>query len=324
MSFPFQFDSDVVFLAVDVEAFERAQDKITEIGISKLDTRDLVSRAPGPDGAAWVQQIRTRHFRIQEHAKLINKAFVKGCPDRFDFGSSEWLPLKSASTSLTSLFRIPSSFTAASPAVPESSTFRKIVLVGHGLSGDTGYLKALNFSPFAAGTVISTVDTLKLSGPKTNQLGLKRLLTALGVQPMHLHNAGNDAHYTMQALVQLAVRTLTTSEPLVAPRPIAVKKQKTTEKALVETALPVIPALSKPAEFISAVPQDKSTDTDTETLLEAPALVVPLEASADHPQPVRKPKPKRPLRQGEEARRRAKKLHQRHATVGAAQAQTQD
>lgn len=162
-----------------------------------------------------MQQIRTRHFRISEHAKLVNRTFVKGCPDRFSFGTSEWLSLCSANTTLTHLFRIPSSSVTASASPPH----RNIVLVGHGLGGDTKYLKALGFSPFAAGTVVGTIDTLKLSGPKQQQLGLKRLLDALGVEPVDLHNAGNDAHYTMRALVHLAIRTLTTSEPLVPPQP---------------------------------------------------------------------------------------------------------
>lgn len=35
--------SDIVFISIDVEAYEFAQDKITEIGLSVFDTRSLTS-----------------------------------------------------------------------------------------------------------------------------------------------------------------------------------------------------------------------------------------------------------------------------------------
>ena len=36
---PHPFDGDVIFICVDIESWERCHSKITEIGISTLDTR---------------------------------------------------------------------------------------------------------------------------------------------------------------------------------------------------------------------------------------------------------------------------------------------
>jgi hypothetical protein len=83
---PFDQESDVVFVCVDIEANERNSTQITEIGIATLDARDIKSLAPGERGANWLSKIRARHFRINEYKHITNTEFVSGCPDRFEFG----------------------------------------------------------------------------------------------------------------------------------------------------------------------------------------------------------------------------------------------
>jgi len=82
----FAQESSVVFVCVDVEAYERNTKLVTEIGIATLDTRDLASVVPGERGANWMSCIRARHFRINEHKHLNNVEFVAGCADKFEFG----------------------------------------------------------------------------------------------------------------------------------------------------------------------------------------------------------------------------------------------
>lgn len=76
----------IIFVCVDVEAYERNTRQITEIGIATLDTKDIKSIKPGDGGVNWRAMIRARHFRINEHKHLVNKDFVHGCADRFEFG----------------------------------------------------------------------------------------------------------------------------------------------------------------------------------------------------------------------------------------------
>lgn len=83
---PFKPEGSVVFICVDVEAYERNSSLVTEIGIATLDTNDIVSLIPGEGGINWRSMIRARHFRINEYKHLNNTEFVDGCPDRFDFG----------------------------------------------------------------------------------------------------------------------------------------------------------------------------------------------------------------------------------------------
>ncbi|KAK5147804.1 hypothetical protein LTR04_000762, partial [Oleoguttula sp. CCFEE 6159] len=194
-----------IFVAIDLEAYEFAQHKITEIGISTLDVGHLANVAAGADGSAWLSKIRTRHLLVEEYANLVNRRYVKGCPDKFDFGISEWIPLSSAARTLTDAFRVPADADSSSPPAT-SKKYRDVILVGHGLSNDTDYLKRIAFSPYACGTVVATLDTQYLVSTKHNFCGLKRLLHALDIEPEHLHNAGNDAAYTMQAMLLIAIK----------------------------------------------------------------------------------------------------------------------
>ena len=93
---PFPFESEVVFVCVDVESYERNHNQITEVGVATLDTRDIASVPPGENGIDWVPKIRTRHFRIKEHKHLVNGEFVPGAAHRFDFGESEIVRLAEA------------------------------------------------------------------------------------------------------------------------------------------------------------------------------------------------------------------------------------
>lgn len=70
---PYEFDQSVVFVCVDVEAYERDQKKITEVGISTLDTLDIIKIPPGEGGIEWMKHIRARHFRIVETSHLRNR-----------------------------------------------------------------------------------------------------------------------------------------------------------------------------------------------------------------------------------------------------------
>lgn len=116
---PFPFASEPIFICVDVESNERCHDQITEIGISTLDTLDLVGIPPGEGGCQWMAKIRSRHFRISELSYVINKNYVSGCPDKFEFGNSEWVSIQQAAAAVDSCFHPPYS---ANFDLPDAST----------------------------------------------------------------------------------------------------------------------------------------------------------------------------------------------------------
>jgi len=194
--------AEPVFVCVDLEAFEFSQEKITEVGVSILDSRHVLGTDPAPDGSHWLSKINTRHMIIKEHKHLVNKRFVHGCPDKFNFGASELVSLKDIRNTLIELFNNP---TSESLRASDNGS-RKLILVGHGLSNDTAYLNKLKFAPHAKGNILQDVDTQRFVGTKKTTVGLSKLMAGLGVEPENLHNAGNDAAYTMQALVLITVQ----------------------------------------------------------------------------------------------------------------------
>nr|POF14888.1 putative nucleolar protein c2c4.08 [Quercus suber] len=196
---------DAIFVCIDLEAFESAQDQITELGVSVLDTRDLA----GAPSSSWLARLHYAFYRPVEHAHLVNRRFVKGCPDDFNFGPSTWIALSDAKRLLTRIFLDPTALARAADftqaiAAPEPQ--RNVVFVAHGASNDVAYLRRLGFD-FAADAphVVRTVDSQAAAGgSKKHSIGLQRLLLALDLPAENLHNAGNDAAYTLQALVAMA------------------------------------------------------------------------------------------------------------------------
>jgi hypothetical protein len=77
---------DFVLVCFDVEAIERPPNPISEIGIAILDTRDIAKTAPGPAGQEWWPLIKAHHLRVRELSALVNRDYVQGCPDAFNFG----------------------------------------------------------------------------------------------------------------------------------------------------------------------------------------------------------------------------------------------
>ena len=105
-------EKSVLFVAIDIEAYEFNQQLVTEVGIAVLDTNKLVGVAPGEGGENWFSLIDARHIRVKENDWAVNRTHVHGCPDRFQFGyvirfpiflsnavpgaEANWLPVKAS------------------------------------------------------------------------------------------------------------------------------------------------------------------------------------------------------------------------------------
>ena len=212
---PHPFDSDAIYIAVDVEAYERVPHPITEVGIATLDTRDLQGHAPGINGRDWQQFIRARHFRIQEYnnANYVNKDFVEGCPDKFEFGDSEFIGEDKICKAVADCFKEPYSGPAAAATEDTLGEKRNLILVGHDTSQDINYLRKLGFSVSNCSNIIDTMDTAAMFRAYThdpNARSLGNVLYEFDLAGWNLHNAGNDAVYTLWAM--LAICTKAASE----------------------------------------------------------------------------------------------------------------
>jgi len=246
---------DVFFVCIDCEAFEHDQTKITEIGIlsplqasliqtnsvgiSVLDSRSIKAVDPGNDGKPWFDLMKHVHLRPIEYKKYVNRNFIKGCPDAFNFGTSDMIKLEDAGRIMTRIFSDPTRIHEACDLNNEITDVEPtIMLIGHALSNDTEYMRRLNFSPKHVSGHIDTQKLARIS--KKQPPGLTKLLAALSIDAKNLHNAGNDAAYTLQALVGVAVQehhqpggvveTLK-AEKVIRDAAKAAQKAKTTENA---------------------------------------------------------------------------------------------
>ncbi|KAM3415550.1 putative nucleolar protein C2C4.08 [Cercospora zeina] len=226
---PYAFEREPVFIAIDCEAFERPPHMITEVGLATLDTRDLKGTAPGENGKNWHQYIRGRHIRILEWKDYKNSDFVQGCPGAYEFGNSEFVSKNSVAGVLAASFQEPFSGPIKPndyPPLPSSrptSAFRpinsvgststgelrNIIVVGHDLAGDVKYCEQLGFHIFDGRNIIDTLDTVDLFKQymrEPNPRSLGSILAHFDLAGWFLHNAGNDAMYTMQGLLAMCVK----------------------------------------------------------------------------------------------------------------------
>jgi len=83
------------------------------------------------------------------------------------------------------------------------------VLVFHESASDIKYLKLLSYDVDQAKNVVEIVDTRQMHQfliQSNDSASLASVLHYLGISYSNLHNAGNDAVYTLQAMIGLAVK----------------------------------------------------------------------------------------------------------------------
>ncbi|KAH6850279.1 hypothetical protein B0I37DRAFT_110372 [Chaetomium sp. MPI-CAGE-AT-0009] len=196
-------ENSVLFVAIDLEAWEQDHGLITEVGIAMLDTTELRGIAPGDNGQNWLQLINARHIRVKENSWATNSRYVQGCADRFDFGTTEFVE----ESLIPDLIKdVVDRATFANGGAP-----RPVVLVFHESSADIKYLKYLSYYVEAARNVIDVADTREMHQylvRSNDSASLASVLGYLDIPYRYLHNAGNDAVYTLQAMVGLAVKKM--------------------------------------------------------------------------------------------------------------------
>ncbi|KAH7170293.1 hypothetical protein EDB81DRAFT_774995 [Dactylonectria macrodidyma] len=194
---------NVVFICVDVEAIERPPNPISEIGLAILDTNDICNIAPGPGGQNWWTSINCHHLRVWEYSGLRNSQYVHGCPDSFDFGSSTFPRKKDVRRAIMAIL------------APYINASRNLVLVGHDISQDIRYLETLGIRLVNLKNLTRQVDTQEMCQAWQNETqgrGLGKILSQLEIPSKNLHNAGNDAYYTVCAMFGIAVAQIREQE----------------------------------------------------------------------------------------------------------------
>lgn len=219
---PYPFDGEPIFISIDCEAWEEPPRMVTEVGLATLDTRDLRGVPPGENGQNWHRFIRGRHLRVIDYKECVNHKFVQGCPNNFEFGKTEWVGKDSLGSVLATCFKEPYSKPATKdddcPAMgadpkDDDSTLpeaRNLILVGHDVMQDVEYLDKVGYHILERTNFMDTQDTVNMYrtyNQEPNARSLGSILADLGLASWFLHNAGNDAVYTMHAMIAMCVKT---------------------------------------------------------------------------------------------------------------------
>ncbi|KAI3405154.2 hypothetical protein KGF56_002110 [Candida oxycetoniae] len=160
-------------ISIDCESHEISQSKITEVGISILKASTFNTMLP---------MIKPMHIIIKENIKRTNHKFVPNNKNYFSNGVSYLMTKKTAAKFIKLLL--------------DKYLFDlEGIFVGHAIEQDIKYLEKLGVKlsePF------HRIDTFKLHRLSRSKGGsLASCLKSMDIPHAYLHNAGNDAYYTL-------------------------------------------------------------------------------------------------------------------------------
>ncbi|KAJ7283553.1 hypothetical protein C8J57DRAFT_1292881 [Mycena rebaudengoi] len=185
------WDSKIgTWCSLDFEAWEYEHGLITECGYSYVRWEDSVE----------VKQ--QAHFRLNTSYR--NGKFVPDHSQNYNFGESEIITKPGLKDKICSL-------------ISDLERFGPVFLVFHDPSQDIKYLKQLgapidtitpilpDIKPSEGLFIVDTASLFgALEGEGRNTRGLQQVCNHLKIETQFLHNAGNDAYYTLRALEEMA------------------------------------------------------------------------------------------------------------------------
>ncbi|KAK9367023.1 hypothetical protein V1509DRAFT_203827 [Lipomyces kononenkoae] len=172
-------DKKMVFVSVDIEVYELNHNCVTEIGVAVLDLRQGNTKDAKPVG---------RHLRVKEYMHLKNGKFVDDASEKFEFGTSEILTLKQCAKEMKKIF---------------DEYGDLAMFVGHDGANDVRYLRQLGIELPEEMATVDTLTLWQIHHGEDEQSSLGRLLMEYDIKSWNLHNAGNDAYYTVQVLMAM-------------------------------------------------------------------------------------------------------------------------
>ncbi|CUM65359.1 uncharacterized protein PRCAT00002995001 [Priceomyces carsonii] len=169
---------DRPLLSIDIEAWERNHNKITEVGIGIYDPADLVN--------SIIPNVKSIHLLVKEHIRMKNGNFVPDNKSNPLSGISYELSLRECAQFMQAIIR---------NYLIEANG----VLVGHNILGDIKWLKSMGVEFPSDLHVIDTATLYKIT--KTTGGSLRGILRLVSIPHGYLHNAANDAYYTLIAAI---------------------------------------------------------------------------------------------------------------------------
>jgi hypothetical protein len=208
----FNSSSDIVFVSIDLEVSRQERSKpgvplVREFGIATLDTRHL--RCLESPFAA-TKSISTLQFSTSHASKdFLDCDFTdfKECV----FAETVFVSQTDLSTTITQSLRI------QDDTSPDPCALRNIVILGHSTKSDLKILQRLGVNVYDVAPVLAILDTdliaRNLLGANSStpiaSFKLSAVLTELKCpyESSDLHNAGNDATFTLHAMLMLVIKS---------------------------------------------------------------------------------------------------------------------
>ena len=183
-----------VLISMDVEGNNWDRQRMRELGFATLDLQEFCQKK-------YCRPIIQSTNYILSSSASRRKFLFNSSSQRID--GSDMAKLRDL---ISSNLSIPDPLT-------KGATYRRVILVGHGVATETRCLEELGLPLDAFPTVVGIVDTCIFATKVTKQhLSLEQLIDVVGI-PLHrnvdfgganhLHCAGNDANYTLRALLAL-------------------------------------------------------------------------------------------------------------------------
>ncbi|KAK5693803.1 hypothetical protein LTR17_025005 [Elasticomyces elasticus] len=178
-------NADFVFVSIDFEGGLQNRAGITEFGVAKMDTRDIVGSTVDAYSSAST---------ISGHNYLLAKCRKQRCM----FGETTRIDKPQLAATIKAELNIPDG---------SEGPQRGIVLVGHGLHNEQLILESHGIKLGDLHATIGILDTSQYGMGGSLETLLDRLSLPLprnrNGMADSLHCAGNDAHYTLRALLAL-------------------------------------------------------------------------------------------------------------------------
>ncbi|KGU21017.1 hypothetical protein MG7_04982 [Candida albicans P34048] len=175
-----------ILFALDVEAWELDTNIVTEIGIAIYDPRGQAD--------SLIPATIQLHIRIKEHLARTNGKYVPHHAHNFNGNTSYIMSEREAATLTQSLINF--------YFISAESKGTGCYLVGHDLKGDVKWMNSLGVTFPSQFKSLDTNYLFRISHGKEN-ISLKRALAFVHIPFAYLHNAGNDAYYTLLLAMKL-------------------------------------------------------------------------------------------------------------------------
>jgi len=196
-----------VLICMDVEGNNWDSQGIRELGIATLDLREFCLEK-------YCRPIIHSNNYILSSSASRRKFLFNSSSQRID-GSD-----------MTKVRDVISSNLSIPDPLTKGATYRRIILVGHGVATETRCLEELGLPLDTFPAVVGVVDTCIFATRVTKQHpSLEQLIDVVGIPlhrnvdfggAVHLHCAGNDANYTLRALLALLENETRDSDSAVA------------------------------------------------------------------------------------------------------------